>query len=484
MTIIKIDRFTVKKLFFLPVLCLFVSYLFHASLLYAAENTGMKTNIKLSLFVNEHRPKTTMSELMTLPLISINALEYVGGFRIKSGSYGESRTGASSGQIAYNPDAHSLFLSGHTNENSIAEFEIPELVNSTVVSEFNMTPAPKQPFIRVLDRLSTENTQHLNKVGGMAYIKGELLVHAYNYYDANARNTLTSLVIRNANDMANSTIDGFFEFEGRAHVALWISPIPNDLQKLFQGDYINGAASGYPINGRWPMGPSALVLDSGDIINSPGKINGLINTVSILDYSLSHIMSKNDRGWLSFAEWTGNVQYNYSGDRSPGKAFADAYDPALVGDNDLWSQGSRAFYGLMIPGTRTYAVFGSMNMVNSGGGYKIQQKGGRLCGGYCQYDPDDSFNYYWFFDLADLYLVKQGNKKSYEVKPYEYAVFKTPFDTMFDVKRNETFKPQVSGGAYNAKEGIIYFSLPAADKAQHFYEPPPVIIAYKVNKNK
>ncbi len=37
-----------------------------------------------------------------------------------------------------------------------------------------------------------------------------------------------------------------------------------------------------------------------------------------------------------------------------------------------------------------------------------------------------------------------------------------------------------SGGTYNAEDGIIYLSLPGTDIAQHFYNPPPVIIALQI----
>jgi hypothetical protein len=136
----------------------------------------------------------------------------------------------------------------------------------------------------------------------------------------------------------------------------------------------------------------------------------------------------------------------------------------------------------MIPGTSTYAVFGSSGMHNSGGGYKIRQKNGRLCGGPCAYDPADSDNYYWFFDINDLYQVKIGNKKPYEVKPYEYGLFKTPFDTMYDERRKVNYGARIGGGTYNRKDGLIYFALPSADRGQSYYEPPSIIIAFKVVK--
>jgi len=406
-----------------------------------------------------------------LPLILIDNLEYIGGFRIKSGTYGESRTGYSVGKIAYNSDSHSIFLAGHAHHNAIAEFKIPKVVLSEKLKDLNLTPEPVQSFAKVLHRTDTGNTQKLDKIGGMEYIKGELLVHAYEYYDGNNNNNDTTLVVRDAGNLENSNIDGFFKFSGKAHEVLWVSPIPNKLQTLFGGDYLSGASSAIPINGRSSMGPSAFVLNSKDIINNQDT-NLLIDTKKVLDFSLSHIMSQTKSGWLSFADWRGAIQYNYSGKRPAGKAFVKVYDKNLVGNNNLWTEESSAYYGLIIPGTRTYAVFGTSAMHLSGGGYKITQKNGKTCGGPCQFDPDDKYNYYWFFDVADLLEVKKGKKLSYEVKPYAYGLFEIPF------------KSFIQGGTFNSADEIIYFSLPSADRNQSRFEASPVIIAYKLKSKK
>lgn len=449
----------------------------------ANSSHGMSSALKIPLLMSAKMssPVTTLKDLLNLPLLSINSFQYAGGFRIKAGTYGESMSGWSDARLAYNKDARTLFMTGHRLHASIAEYDIPALVKSNDVLDFNITASPKQNFVKVLERVQAENTQRMDRIGGIAYINGELLIQTYQYYDANANKTFTSLVLRNANDLMNSAIDGFFELNGKAHTVLWVTPVPADLQLMFRGDYIVGASGVFPISGRSSIGPSAFVLQSGDVI-ATNKSNGLINTLKLLDFDLDHIMAKNEQGWLPFGYgWQGNLQYNYSGPRPSGQAFVDNYDPSLVGDNDFWTQGSKAQFGIMIPGSRTYAVFGSSSMHNSGGGYKIRQKGGRLCGGPCAYDAMDMYNYYWLFDLQDLYQVMLGNKKSYEVKPYDYGLFKTPFDDMYDVARKQDFKGIISGGTYNEKDGIIYLSIPGADKAQHFYDPPPIVMAYKVS---
>jgi len=430
--------------------------------------------------INDTAEKKALHTLNELPLITIEQLEYIGGFRIKSGTYGQSRTGYTAGKIAYNSDNHSLFLSSHTHHKAIAEFKIPQLLKTSILSELPISDIPIQNFSKVLSRPFTGNKQKLNVIGGMEYINGELLVHAYQYYDADMNTTHTTLVVRNADDLKNSRIDGYFQFAGRAHGVIWISPITDTYKVLFnQSDYLSGASSSFPINGRASMGPSAFAFKSSDIINTNNQ-SGKIDTLKLLDFHISHIFAATDAGWMPFKKWKGAVQYNYSWDKIPGMSFAKSYDVKRVGNNHIWTEGSGAFYGIIIPGTRTYAVFGTSSMNHSGGGYKITQKNGRKCPGPCSYDPNDRYNYYWFFDVNELVKVKAGLKQAYEVRPYSYGLFETPFDVIFDKRRKSNYKSFIKGGTYNSRDGIIYFALPAADPTQSKYEPAPIIIGYKL----
>jgi hypothetical protein len=202
---------------------------------YAAAENGMSTDLKISILNSTIPKKLDAAGLQALPRISINNLQYAGGFRIKSGTYGGSRTGYSTGKIAYNEPAHSLFMTGHVYDSAIAEFAIPELVNSALVTDLNLTERPTQDFVQVLAKAKDRNTQNIDRLGGIEFINGELLVQIYEYYDAPADNTYTSLLFRNASDMQNSILDGFFEMQGKAHLVLWVSPIPDNLKVVSGG---------------------------------------------------------------------------------------------------------------------------------------------------------------------------------------------------------------------------------------------------------
>lgn len=96
----------------------------------------------------------------------------------------------SQGPIAYHAANHSLLMVGHTYQQAIAEFPIPEPVNSDQVSELPIAEAPVQGFVSVLNRTPDGNPQDLDRIGGIEVINGMLLVNAYEYYDAPGDNTL------------------------------------------------------------------------------------------------------------------------------------------------------------------------------------------------------------------------------------------------------------------------------------------------------
>jgi len=104
---------------------------------------------------------------------------------LPSRKYGQSELNYSEGPIALNPDRQSLFIVGHSHQQAIAEFAIPELVDSTVLTDLNMAGDPIQPFATILNRASGGNPQGNNRIGGMLTVYGpegpEPLVNAYEY---------------------------------------------------------------------------------------------------------------------------------------------------------------------------------------------------------------------------------------------------------------------------------------------------------------
>ncbi|MGA7304245.1 MAG: hypothetical protein WBW88_05200 [Rhodothermales bacterium] len=378
------------------------------------------------------------------PLLGLNNLEYVGAFRLPADTYGSSSLNYSEGPLAYNPSNSSILIVGHAWDQEIAEFVIPTVVNSTTLGDLNMAGDPVQYFTSVLDRAPSGNSQDLNRIGGLAVLDAlsgpRLVVNAYEYYDAPGDNTQTTLVVDNPDSIASSSVGGFYTFEGGAgHTSEWISPIPPEWQDSLGGAYITGQSSGIPIISRTSVGPSAFAFNPAYLLDST-TVPTPIPTTKLLDFSLAHPLESDISN--------------------------------TSGTNDRWTHLSRVTYGIILPGTRTYATFGySGGHGPDGVCYKCTQDDGNLCGGYCAPDADDYYQYAWFWDVNDLMAVKKGTMNSYDVEPYWYGAFPTPFE-------NGTH--EIGGGAYDPVTGYIYLTIQKGDREQGTYANPPVVVVYRV----
>ena len=144
---------------------------------------------------------------------------------------------------------------------------------------------------------------------------------------------------------------------------------------------------------------------------------------------------------------------------------ADALVAEEGSASDLWNFLSRGVYGFVVPGTRTFAVFGSSGGVDSGIGYKITQNNGNLCGGYCAYDAADYYNYYWFFDVDEILAATE----TYEPRPYAYGRWSVPFD--------DGGRHRIIGGTFDPATMTLYLSLENAGQVGD-YDRPPVILVF------
>lgn len=371
-----------------------------------------------------------------LPLFEVTDMQYLGAFRLPAATFGTSSLNYSEGPMEYNPLNHSLFIVGHDHQQAIAEFGIPELVDGDIDALEMGTNL--QPFVSHLNAPVCGNNQNINQIAGLKLIDNRLFVNAYEYYDADGNVTNTTLIIDTPNDLPNSTVRGYFSLQGGAgHTAGWISEIPPQWRNQLGGTYITGNSSGIPIISRCSVGPSAFAF-------TPDTVEGACNsiaTIKLLDFSLDHPLHDD----LS----------NTSG------------------ENDLWTHLSRATYGFIVPGTRTYMTVGYSGGHGSGVCYKCTQDNGNTCGGYCPPEAADYNQYYWLWDVEDLIAVKNGTLPAYNVAPYDYGVLSTPFE-------NST--KQIGGAAFDPSTGTLYLSIQKADEAQGTYSNPPVIVAYQVSE--
>lgn len=373
-----------------------------------------------------------------LPLLHRSDFVYRGAFRLPADDYGSSNLNYSEGPLAVSSNGQSIFIVGHSHHQNIAEFAIPPLVGSTVLSQLNMAGAPLQTFTPVLERASTGNPQALDRIGGLYHFAGsepQLVVNAYEYYDADNNSSQTTLVARNSAQLATCTMDGFHTFQGGAgHTSGWISPIPNEWRTALGGDHLAGQSSGMPIISRFSVGPSAFAFAI-DNLTGPTVPNP-VPTIRLLDFSLEHPL------------------------------HSDLANDSRT--NTLWTHLSRVVFGMVVPGSRTYLTLGYSGGHSSGVCYKCVPEGSsEACGGYCARHVDDYALYYWLWDLNDLLAVKNGTQQPYAPRPYEHGEFVIPFAT------NE-----LGGGSYDPSSNTLYLTVQRADLAQGEYNNPPVVVAF------
>ncbi len=379
-----------------------------------------------------------------LPLLQIPDLDYIGAFRLPATTFGASNLNFAEGPLEYRAASHSIFIVGHDHQQAIAEFGVPALVDSEVLASLNMADAPLQIFATVLDRTPDGNPQNLNQIGGLEIIVGPdsdaLLVNAYEYYDAPADNTHTSLLVHDANKFATATVQGFYRFAGGAgHTSGWISPIPPEWQAALGGTHLTGHSSGIPIISRSSVGPSAFAFNPQDMLAMPDP-SIPVATIGLLDFSLAaplHEDLRNDSG-----------------------------------SNALWTHLSRVTYGFIAPGSSTYVTIGHSGGHASGVCYKCVQHNGNRCGGYCAPDPDDYYHYYWLWNVNDLLAVRNGQMSPAAVRPYDDGVLELPFATA-----------KTGGGTFDPTMQRLYLRVLRADTEQGQYANPPVVLAFALNIN-
>jgi len=272
-----------------------------------------------------------------------------------------------------------------------------------------------------------------------------LVVNYIDWYDADGGEENTSVVFKDASDLAGTDIKGPFQVEGAAHAAGWLTPIPDEWKAGFEGTYIAGHSSG-SISSRLSIGPPAFVLNPETTLLNDDVENGWVISEAVIDFNLANML-------YDVAIYGEGVE-------------ASETNPILYNDNrlnDLWTIDSGAAYGFIIPGTSTYMTIGHSAGHESGLGYKIVQNNGNLCGGPCPYDADDKYNYYWLWNVSDLMKVKNGEMEAYEVRPYSYGELDTPSSA------------ELFGAAFDELNSRLFVSLRYGD------DRAPLYYVYDVN---
>jgi hypothetical protein len=320
----------------------------------------------------------------------------------------------------------------------VAEFAIPLPGMGTEVGGLPVVEAPIQPFVALLGASPNGNPEGIDRVTGMLLLEGQLIVNAESLYDGNGGNNDTSLLVRDAGNLSG-VVDGYFEIAGRAHSGGYMAAIPGEWQQALGGEYLTGWSSVHSIISRYSVGPTLWVFDPHDMTNAP---TGAQDPVAATPF-------------MNFGYGDGQFLADDALQLQQGSASA------------TWNHLSRGVYGFIVPGTRTFAVFGSSGGVDSGIGYKITQDDGNLCGGYCSYAAADNYSYYWLFDLDDIVAAAAVA----DSRPYAYGRWSVPF--------GDDPGHSIIGGTFDPVERVLYVALSNAGQVST-YDRPPLILTYRL----
>ena len=358
------------------------------------------------------------------PRIQSNNLSLLGTFKLPSGTLGSTYGFSYAGTgglgtygITYNPANNSLFIGGHPYEQEIAEVAVPQSFSGTPTATVlqNLT----DPLEGKLGSINPSDPN--SKIIGSAFVYNDrLYLGAFSYYDG-AGTQSKSQFVRPINLSTKGQVQGPFTIGNKypGWVDKYAATIPPEWQSAFGGPVFVGGSGG-AINSLQSWGPSASVIIPSDI----GSKNPVPATL-VLGYPYGNPLNNTNVG------------------------------------NLYWSQAD-VITGMAFPqGTRTVLYFGKHGL-------------GAYCygtGAACN-DPADSGqgthaypyqSHVWAYDANDLVAVKNGQKQSWEVRPYE--VWK--LDSSF---------VDIQGVAYDAIKQRIYVSASCEDT-----NCAPLIKVYQIN---
>jgi len=375
----------------------------------------------------------------TLPLLSADGLQYVGGFRLPGETVNETSYAFGGQSVAFNPANNSLFVGSYYG--AIAEVTIPTLVNSSDVNAL--------PFARFLQPFADPTEGHMADIATMGVSVGGIMVYgnrlygtASIFYDAN--NTQRVSHYSRSLQLNQPSFSGWSQVWETGHsgfVSGWMAAVPSEWQAKLGGPAITGQCC-IPIVWRTSNGPAALAFN-------PAQIGqAAVSATPLLYYTLEH---------ATLGPWEGSSPTYGSTTQINGVAvIAGTRTVLYVGRNGI---------GEMCYGNGT----GNLSLVGTFG-----TDGERYC-----YDPTNSdkgqhaypYRYQvWAYDLNDFAAVKAGTKQPWDVVPYGVwpLSFPTPEGTV-----------RVGGVAYDAQRQLLYISQRGADPDG--YSSRPVIHAFRLD---
>lgn len=391
--------------------------------------------------------------------------------------------GFASGHIALSPNTNSFFISGRPYE-SIAEYAIPDIVNSTNLEDLAFTGEPLQDFSNFSESPSfTTEYNDIRNIGGMELVGDKLIVSVFDPYDAASASGFdvdNFFIIEDAYNLESSEVTGYFQMEDKMFAAGWLSPMPPHLQEELGGDYFAGSARQASINARWSTEPSGYSLNINEFLETDA--GGLAENTTFQRYTFNDSLHEHSTNYIRQTTGTYTSPFTLEEQENCPEFYTDntKWKQECVLDNDLWTDTSEAFYGAIIHGTNTYLSLGILSGAASGISYKNTPIDGRgQCPGHCPHIWTDRDNYIWLFDVQDMIDVKNGLSNPYDARPYEYGAIKLPFDDL----NEDGVISYITGADYDPASNRLFIAMGRADPFQDF-ESTAVILVYDIALNR
>ena len=326
------------------------------------------------------------------PLLHSSDITYLGSFKLPRPASGDSVGSFDYGgmALAVSEDGKSLYVGGHVWNLSLGQVAIPNIGGTA-----SLIKAP----VDVPGSVGSGTTE----LSGALVYNGRLIVQKRIPYDTDGSGPTHAVGATN--------ISGFSSFSRMANLDSaafgngFMGLIPQEWQPLLGGPAFSGSGS-MSINSISANGPTFYVFNPADV-----NVKTSIPSIPLMYYTLANPLA------------------------DPNKA------------NDLYSRSDYYTAGIVFPsGTRSVLYIG-----RHGYGSPTYKKDDGGCGGSGGEGGAPYRRQITAFDANDLLAVKNGTKKPYEVRPYEWWTAPGPQD--------KCAKFKFAGLAYDPISRKIYVSL-------------------------
>ncbi len=387
--------------------------------------------IGMILGVNNFAQAAAVSDPTTEPLLTQDSLVFQGSFNLPSaaGHGGPSGSGFDYAKTAmtYYPAHNSLLINGHIWYGMTAEISIP--------TGISLSTTPTGKFLQDFSDIAEGNRKNILagggkyddnvEMGGLLVYNNKLISNYYGYYDS-SNSARQSFFTHNLNLSKAGTFSGMFQL-GPANMQSFVSGymalIPPQWQTLLGAPAFAGQ-SGVPIIFRQSLGPAAYAFNPDDLgVKIPAP------TIPLVGYPIEH-----------------PTLGTYS-DTSLG----NDYTQGTLVKGAAFPVGSRSvlFFGSQGLGINCYGIGMLLGRAKDNSEIKY-----RSCYGANTTNHGNGsapFRYWvWAYDANDLLAVKNGQKNSWDIKPY--ATWPLDFPA--------SDGGEIQGVGYDPATQTIYISRP------------------------